>query len=151
MNFAKLGLAVFSGLALMTTVAFAEGDADKGEKVFKKCKACHKIGEGAKNATGPLLNDLIGRTAGTAADYKYSASMVAAGEAGLVWNQENVAQFIEDPKAFLQDYLDDSAAKSKMSLKLKKEDDRENVAAYVATFSAAPAAEETDGEEEASD
>jgi len=128
-------LAAIGGLGLMTTLAFGEGDADKGENVFKKCKACHKIGEGAKNSVGPVLNDVIGRTAGTAEGYKYSPSMIAAGEAGLVWDQELVAQFIEDPKKFLQTYLDDSGVKTKMALKISNEDDRADVAAYVGTFS----------------
>jgi len=86
-----------------------------------------------------LLNDVIGRVAGTAEGFKYSPSLTAAGEAGLIWSEETIAQFIEDPKAFLQTYLNDTAAKSKMSVKFKDADDRADVAAYVATFSAPPA------------
>lgn len=142
----RLGMKTFAlaiAATLMAPTAFADGhggdgDADKGEKTFKKCKACHKIGEGAKNGTGPHLNDVIGRTAGTLEDFKFSESMVAAGEAGLVWDAENMFEYLKDPKKYLQAFLDDKAAKSKMTLKLKKEDDRKNVIAYVATFSAAP-------------
>ena len=52
----------------------AAGDAAMGEEVFKKCKACHRIGEGAKNATGPVLTGVIGRRAGTYPDYSYGKS-----------------------------------------------------------------------------
>ena len=132
-------VALMAAATLVGGVAFAQddsaGDPVKGEKVFKKCKACHKLGEGAKNAVGPLLNDVMGRTAGMAEGYKYSASMIAAGEAGLVWSEELVARFVENPKVFLRDYLDDASAKTKMTIKIKKEKDRANVAAYVATFS----------------
>lgn len=143
------GLAFVAMATLAAPAVFAEshssgGDAAKGEKTFKKCKACHQVGEGAKNRTGPILNDIMGRTAGTVEDYKYSKSMIAAGEAGLIWDEALVAAFIENPKEFLREYLDDSKAKSKMSLKLKKEKDRVNVAAYVATFSAAPAMMESE-------
>lgn len=137
MGLAKTGIMALAGLFLMATTAFADGDAAKGEGVFKKCKACHKIGEGAKNATGPLLNNVIGRVAGTVDGYSYKPSMVAAGAAGLIWTEELVADYLEDPKAFLRAFLNDSAASTKMTLKLKKEDDREDVAAYLATLSAA--------------
>ena len=132
-------LALVSATALLAPMALAAshggGDAEKGEKVFKKCKSCHQVGEGAKNRSGPVLNNVIGRQAGTFEGFKYSKSMIAAGEKGLVWDEALIAAFIENPKKFLQDYLEDSKAKSKMSVKVKKEDDRKNVAAYVATFS----------------
>ncbi len=147
---------IMSLAALATAIAFAptafadghlgEGDPEKGEKVWKKCKACHKIGEGAKNGVGPLLNEVIGRTAGTLENYKYGKDMIAAGEAGLVWDAALIAAYIEDPKKFLKEYLDNSKAKSKMTLKVKKEKDRLNVSAYVATFSTRLAPEEAEEE-----
>ncbi|MCA8868455.1 MAG: c-type cytochrome [Rhodobacteraceae bacterium] len=144
MHFSTKGLALLSALFVLAGPVYADdhvGDAAQGEKVFKKCKACHDVGEGAKDKTGPVLNDVIGRVAGTFEGHKYSDSMIAAGEKGLVWNQEEIADYIEDPTGFLRKYLDDSKAKSKMTLKVKKEDERKDVAAYVATFSpAAPAA-----------
>lgn len=136
MRFGMKSLLVIAAATLVAPAALADGDADKGKKTFKKCKACHKIGEGAKNGTGPLLNDVMGRAAGTAEGYKFSDSMIAAGAAGLVWNEETLTAYLENPKKYLQEYLDDSGAKTKMALKLKKEKDRVNVVAYVATFSA---------------
>ncbi len=113
-------------ITLLAAPAFAEGDAAKGEKGFNKCKSCHMIvsdsGEtivkGGK--TGPNLWGVVGRTAGTAEGFRYGDDIVAAGEAGLVWDEENFVTYTQDPRAFLREYLDDSKAKSKMSFKLKK-------------------------------
>lgn len=106
-----------------------------GEKVFKKCASCHKLGDDAKNGVGPVLNKVFGRTAGTFADFKYSNAMIAAGEKGLVWDEELLFNYIADPKKFLKEFLDDRKARAKMPFKLRKEEDRRNVLAYIATFS----------------
>ncbi|MGC3940256.1 c-type cytochrome [Roseobacter sp. EG26] len=120
--------------------AFADGhstgDAEAGEKTFNKCKSCHMIVaddgtvvvKGGK--TGPNLYGVIGRTAGTA-DFKYGKDIVAAGEAGLVWDEANLAEYVADPREFLKTTLDDPKAKSRMSFKLKK--GGEDVAAYLAS------------------
>jgi cytochrome c2 len=130
-----LAIAMLGMASAATAQATSVGDPALGAKVFKKCKACHKIGDGAKNAVGPALTGVIGRTAGTAAGYKYGKSMKAAGASGLVWTQELVAQYIENPTNYLREYLSDPKAKAKMKIKIKKESDRVNVAAYLATFS----------------
>lgn len=114
----------------------AMGDADAGEKGFKKCKSCHMIANGDEmivkgGKTGPNLYGVIGRTAGTAEDFKYGDDLVAAGAAGLVWDEATLASYVADPKGFLQEKLDDSGAKSKMTFKLKK--GGEDVAAYLAS------------------
>ncbi|MBW4708299.1 c-type cytochrome [Roseobacter sp. YSTF-M11] len=120
--------------------AFADGhstgDAAEGEKTFNKCKSCHmivaddgtEIVKGGK--TGPNLYGVIGRTAGTA-DFRYGDDLVAAGAAGLVWDEANLAEYIADPREFLRTTLDDSKAKSRMSFKLRK--GGEDVAAYLAS------------------
>ena len=116
--------------------AFAEGDAAAGEKTFNKCKSCHMIVSDAGDEivkggrTGPNLYGIIGKTAGTA-DFKYGKDLVAAGDAGLVWDEATLVEYVADPRAFLRTYLDDSKAKSKMSFKLKK--GGEDVAAYLAS------------------
>jgi cytochrome c len=122
------------------TPALAEGDAAKGEKEFGKCKSCHmvvapdgtEVVKGGK--TGPNLYGVIGRAAGST-DFKYSASLKAAGEKGLVWDAESFAAYTVDPAKFLKDYLGDDKAKSNMTFKLKK--GGEDIAAWLA--SAAPA------------
>jgi cytochrome c len=113
-------------IGLLAVPAFADGDAAKGEKEFKKCKACHTIEapdgtaimKGGK--TGPNLYGIVGRTAGTVEGFSYGDSIVAAGAAGLVWDAENFEKYVEDPAAFLKEILDDGSAKSKMTFKLKK-------------------------------
>ena len=78
----KIAVSALLSLALMGP-ALAEADVGKGEKVFKKCKACHMVGEKAKSKTGPILNDLWGRTAAAEASFKqkkYSKALRAKGE-----------------------------------------------------------------------
>jgi len=98
-----------------------------GAKVFKKCKACHKVGEGAKNSTGPILNGIFGASAGEVEGFKYSKPMLAAGEDGLVWNEEALAAFLAKPRKFMKG--------TKMSFAgLRKERDIEAVIAYLRSF-----------------
>ena len=65
--------------ALAAAPAMAAGNAEAGEKVFNKCRACHQVGETAKNSVGPELNGLFGRKSGTAAGYKFSDANVNSG------------------------------------------------------------------------
>ena len=126
-----------AAMSLLAVPAIAEstGDAAKGEKAMNKCKSCHMIesssGEmilkGGK--TGPNLYGVIGRTAGSVEGFKYGADLVAAGEAGLVWDEANFAAYTADPAGFLKSYLDNDKAKSKMTFKLKS--GAEDVSAYL--------------------
>ncbi|MBA85591.1 c-type cytochrome [Thalassobius sp. S69A] len=129
---------LIASAALMALAAPAvAGDAEAGEKLYKKCKSCHmivaddgtKIQKGGK--TGPNLYGVIGRQAGTVDGFKYGSSLVAAGEGGLTWDEETLAAYVADPKAYLKEVTGDGAAKSKMSFKLKK--GGEDVAAYLAS------------------
>lgn len=110
-------------IGLLAAPAFA--DSDPGMKAFNKCKSCHSvISDGGDvivkgGKTGPNLYGVAGRAAGSA-DYKYGDGLVAAGEKGLVWDEESFAAFTADPKGFLKEYLGDDSAKTKMSFKLKK-------------------------------
>ena len=120
--------------------ALAEGDAAKGEKAFKKCKACHKIEDGDGNVifkggkTGPNLYGVIGRVAGSA-DFKYKNGLQEAAAAEFVWTEESVAEYVKDPKKWLK--AQGYAAKTSMSFKLKK--GGEDVAASLASVGPAPA------------
>ena len=71
-------------------------DAAAGEKVFGVCKACHQIGETAKNNVGPQLNGIIGRKSGTVAGYNYTA---ANKDSGITWDEATFREYIKDPKA----------------------------------------------------
>lgn len=116
---------------LFVTAARAEtaGDVAKGEKAFKKCAACHAVGADAKNKVGPVLNGIVGRPAASIADFAYSDAMKAKAAEGLVWTEEEIGHFIENPKAFVPG--------TKMSFAgLRKDDERADVIAYLATFAA---------------
>jgi cytochrome c len=87
--------AAAAALASMTPGAFAQ-DVAAGEKSFLKCRACHQVGETAKNGVGPVLNGLIGRKAGTVAGYNYSD---ANKNSGLTWDEATFKEYIKNPKA----------------------------------------------------
>jgi len=113
-------------LLALTVQASADGDPAKGEKVFKKCGACHAVGEGAKNKVGPELNGIVGRPWGSIEGYKYSKSLIELGD-GKIWDVETLDAYLAKPK--------DIIPKGKMAFAgLKKEDDRVNVIAYLAQF-----------------
>lgn len=127
--------AAFATLTAFAAPAFA--DASVGEKEFNKCKSCHSIASADETLvkggkTGPNLYGVVGRTAGTVEGFSYGDDLVKAGEAGLVWDEAKLATYMEDPKAFLQDTLDDKAAKSRMTFKMRNKS--ADVAAYLATF-----------------
>lgn len=85
--------------ALLALVAPADAqDIAEGQKSFNKCRACHTVGENAKNGVGPVLNGLFGRKAGTVDGFKYSD---ANKNSGVVWDEKNFATYIKDPKAFM--------------------------------------------------
>lgn len=135
-----LRLALTLAALSLATPALAAGDPAKGEKEFGKCKSCHTV-EAADGTvivkggkTGPNLYGVIGRAAGST-EFKYGASLKAAGEKGLVWDEASFAEYTVDPGAFLKTYLADDKAKSNMTFKLKK--GGEDIAAWLA--SVAPA------------
>ncbi len=76
--------------------AAVAGDIAAGEKTFKKCIACHNIGETAKNSIGPIQNGLKGRKSGTVPGYSYSD---ANKNSGIVWDEGTFKEYIKDPKA----------------------------------------------------
>ena len=100
---------------------------EAGAKVFRKCKACHQIGEGAKNRVGPILTGISGQAAGVVEGFRYSKALVKMAEEGLVWDDENLAAFLEKPKGFMKG--------TKMAFAgLKSEDDRAALVAYLQSF-----------------
>ena len=128
-------LATALAMAALTSPAFASTHIAQGENDFKKCKACHTIANGDDvilkgGRTGPNLFGVVGRVAGSE-DFKYSESMLAAGEAGLIWTEETIAAFAADPNGFLKEQTGDSKARSKMSLKMK---DAANISAFLASL-----------------
>lgn len=126
---------------MLSSGAMAQGNATDGEQVFRKCMQCHRIGPDAKNLVGPVLNGVIGRQAGTAADYSYSDLNSNAGKNGLVWTEELIFQYLENPTEFLIKFLKDKGkpdlaqGSTKMVFKLEDEQDRKDVVAYIKKFS----------------
>jgi cytochrome c len=76
-------------------VAASAADAEAGKTVFNKCKACHQVGEGAKNAVGPNLTGVIGRKAGAVEGFTYSEAMKNSGK---TWDEATFKDYIADPK-----------------------------------------------------
>ena len=130
-----------AALVATSVGAAADGDAANGKAVFRKCMACHKVGDGATNGVGPVLTGVVGRKSGTVEGYGYSDSNKNAGAQGLVWTEENLKAYLPDPSAFLKQYLTDQkkpelfTGNTKMPFKLADEAERADVIAYLKTFS----------------
>jgi len=131
-------LPLFAGLAALAlaTPVFAQ-DAAKGESEFKKCKACHaivaddgtEIVKGGK--VGPNLYGIVGRAVASYPDFKYGDTILAVGATGMVWDEAELAAYMTDPKAWLVEKTGDTAAKTKMTFKLAK--NQADVTAYLAS------------------
>ena len=108
----------------------AMGDLAHGEKVFKKCTACHMIAAEGKNMIGPNLWSVIGRQAGVVSDYKYSKAMIAYGKE---WTFEEMNSYLIKPQAYVKG--------TKMAFAgLRKEKDRASVILYMNSKSDSPKA-----------
>jgi cytochrome c len=123
----NLWICIFAAIAFSAPVSAASAqDAALGEKVFLKCKACHQIGEGAKNAVGPVLNGIVGRKAGGYPDYSYSD---ANKNSGLTWDEATLKEYLKNPRA--------KVPGTKMIFPgLPKDEDIDNVIAYRKQFGA---------------
>ncbi len=119
-----MAAAFASAFVAATVAARADGDPEAGKNVFKKCHACHNVGEGAKNAVGPQLNGLVGRKAGTAEGYNYSDANKGS---GIMWDVATLDEYLKDPKA--------KVVGTKMAFPgLPNDKDRADVVAYLGTF-----------------
>ena len=110
-------------LILQSMPASAQ-DAALGEKSFLKCKACHQIGEGARNGVGPNLNALIGRKSGSVEGYSYSE---ANKNSGLTWDEDTFREYIKNPKAKI-------SGTKMIFAGIPKDDEIDNLIAYFKTF-----------------
>lgn len=133
-------IATLAALTLaMPAMAQDAGDPAKGEKEFKKCKACHMVQapdgtdivKGGK--TGPNLYGVVGRPAASQEGFKYSDALVKLAEAGEVWTVEDLEHYITDPNSYVEDKVGDKSLKTKMTFKLKK--NQADVIAFLAANS----------------
>jgi len=110
---------VVEKIDMATVMAF--GDLASGEKIFKKCVACHSINKGGKHKIGPALYNVVGRTVGSVDDYKYSKALTSYGKE---WTFEELNGFLTKPSSYLKG--------TKMSYAgLRKEKDRASVIKYL--------------------
>lgn len=86
---------LLAALLLALPAAAQAQDVEAGQRSFNKCRACHQVGEGAKNLVGPHLNGLFGRKAGTMEGYNYTE---ANKNSGITWDEAVFAEYIKDPK-----------------------------------------------------
>ena len=122
-----LALAVLAGPAL----AAETGDLERGAVLWAKCKSCHMIGDGAKNRTGPHLNEVFGRRAGSVEGYRYSDDLAREGADGLTWDADKLDIYLENPKALV--------SQTRMNFRgLKDAADRTDLIAFLRTYSANP-------------
>ncbi len=120
-----LRLSVISGLGflIMVGVALADGDAVKGEQVFKKCAACHGVND-KTNKVGPYLFGIVGRKVATADAYNYSDGMKEYGATGAIWDEATLGAYLESPKTIVP--------KTKMGFGgIKDEAQRADIIAYL--------------------
>jgi cytochrome c len=124
---ANLQVYVFAALVFAGSMSAATAqDAALGEKIFVKCRACHQVGEDAKNAVGPVLNGIVGRKAGTYPDYNYSD---ANKNSGISWDIATLKDYLKNPRA--------KVPGTKMIFPgLPKDEDIDNVTAYLKQFGA---------------
>ena len=106
----------------------AIGSVEHGQKVFKKCSACHSIKKGGRNNIGPALYNVLGRNIGALEDYKYSKALIAFGKD---WTFEEMNNFLIKPTSYIKG--------TKMAFAgLKKEKDRASVILYMNANSDSP-------------
>ncbi len=118
-------LALLAAIAVPASAVLAQSVED-GEDVFKKCRACHQVGDSAKNVVGPKLNGLFGRKSGTIEGFNYSE---ANKNSGVIWDEATFAKYIADPKGFMPG--------NKMAFAgLKDEKDVKDIIAFLKQFDA---------------
>jgi cytochrome c len=121
----KRTILVGLALTLGASIAHADGDAAKGEQVFKKCMACHTATD-KTNKVGPYLLGVVGRKVASVDGYSYSDSMKEYAATGAVWDEKALDTYLTDPKAVV--------AKTKMAFPgLKEAADRADLIAYLKT------------------
>lgn len=125
-NSAALTLSLLLGTGLLSPLTQAAGDPEAGAKIFPRlCGGCHQVGESAHPGFGPQLNGIIGRAAGTSANYVYSDAMK---NSGLTWDRQTLIAYLKDPKGVVP-------GTRMIFWGLSDEEKLDNLLAYLQTFS----------------
>ena len=115
----KYTITALTILAASSGMALAAGDAEAGKKVFNQCQTCHVVADAdgnvlaGKNAkTGPNLYGIIGRPAASYEGFKYGEGIQEAAAKGLVWDEEKITTYVQDPTGFLDEFTGNPKLKS---------------------------------------
>lgn len=127
----RIATIIACAFAASVANAQANGDAERGEVVYRQCSGCHQVGQGAKDRIGPHLNHIFDRAAGAAEGYRYSNGLRRAADGGLMWDYETLDAFIENPRALV--------SQTRMSFRgIEDAGDRADLMAYLRVFSDNP-------------
>lgn len=121
-----------AALLVLAAAGAQAQNADTGKSQFAQCRACHTVDAG-QNRVGPHLFGIIGRKLGTAEKFNYSKAMKDAGEKGLVWDEEKLMEYLEDPGAFLKKAVGRDTVDNKMPNRFPNKELRANIIAYLKT------------------
>lgn len=134
MNYMKLAIAVAPAFLITASVQAAAGDPVKGEELSKRCAACHDVSAAAKNKVGPALWGLTTRGVASVEGFKYSDAMRAAVAGVSEWTEEHLMAYLADPTAWVREQTGDDSARSRMTFKVGDEQQRRDLAAFLATL-----------------
>lgn len=125
-SFANADSHVSPEQAAIVEQALAGGDPEVGERVFRKCKACHEVGPDATAKVGPPLTAIVGAVLGQVDGFRYSNTMIEMGEAGTEWTVENLDVYLTRPRDFVE--------RTRMTFAgIRDAEDRADVIAYLAS------------------
>ncbi len=132
-------VAIFTALALP---ALAEGDVTAGAEQFdRQCLSCHVVSNAAGEVlagrsakTGPNLYGIAGRSLGSEEGFRYGDSLVVAGEAGMVWDEETFSGYVQDPTGWLREATDDARARGKMAYKVRDAQQAADIYAFIVSL-----------------
>ncbi|KIC47809.1 c-type cytochrome [Tateyamaria sp. ANG-S1] len=139
--------AIAAATATLAVPAFADGhaasgDPAEGEKAFRQCVSCHVVQNEAgdtlagRNArTGPNLYGIVGGKFGQVEDFRYSDINQLAADADTTITEEVFVAYVQDPTGYLRELTGDNG-RSKMTYKVRKEEDAVNLFAYLASLQA---------------
>jgi cytochrome c len=135
--------AVLAAPVMAQDLAPTRGDAAAGEEQFnRQCVACHIVADADGNVlagrnarTGPNQYGVVGEIIGSEEGFNYSDGLVALGEQGEIWNEENFVAYVQDPTGWIREKLDDRRARGRMAYQVRNEQDAYDLYAFLATFS----------------